>query len=393
MDNYNDFVNGINSQDREDNNNKIINEFKAFLKLNTSVYNTFTGVKAEIDNILNIPISVDEAEYYQKLFPSFFVHLKNIKADLSFFPEYTFVPEYQNIIDKHYTFIMRDMTLAEAETTRQRMLQLLEENKQQLPNYFRNLEIEKQRIAQKNERLRIEEENRKRIEEQQRQQQELERQRLDEIEKQRVAQENERKRIEEENFDKYYKYVLETLKVYLDAKTLNLFPTEHQFPNRNFSITDISKARNYVKNRNKEMFNTYLELTFKRYYLNILLKLIRDSIINYIGAKNQMTKFNTNSYYGINFIKSSSITNDIYYNDNRLITLKSVIMKSKDEEIETTFSFYIMEIESFSSFNTRLNTSGIRIHLNNGNTIDFAHFIATYIEYTDIYNYKAEFVL
>jgi len=148
MDNYEDFLKGINSQDREDKNSKIINEFKAFLKLNASVYNTFAGVKAEIDNILNNPISVDEAEYYQKLFPSFFEHLKDIKADLSFFPEYTFVPEYQNLIDKHYKFIMRDMTLAEAETTRQRMLQLLEENKQQLPNYFRSLEVEKQRIAQ-----------------------------------------------------------------------------------------------------------------------------------------------------------------------------------------------------------------------------------------------------
>jgi len=134
MDNYDDFLNGINSQDREEKNTKIINEFKAFLKLNSSVYNTFAGVKAEIENILNNSISADEAEYYQKLFPSFFVHLKNIKADLSFFPEYTFVPEYKNIIDKHYTFIMRDMTLAEAETSRQRMLQLLEENKNKVLN-------------------------------------------------------------------------------------------------------------------------------------------------------------------------------------------------------------------------------------------------------------------
>lgn len=199
MDNYNDFVNGINSQDREDKNSKIINEFKAFLKLNNSVYNTFAGVKAEIDNILNNPISVDQADYYQKLFPSFFVHLKNIKADLSFFPEYTFVPECQKLIDKHYTFIMREMTLAEAETSRNKILQLLEENKQQLPNYLNNLEYEKQRIAQENERLRIEEENQKRIVNQQRQQQEAEQKRLAEIERQQKAQENERRRIEEEN--------------------------------------------------------------------------------------------------------------------------------------------------------------------------------------------------
>ncbi|UPQ79330.1 hypothetical protein M0M57_00480 [Flavobacterium azooxidireducens] len=200
MDNYEDLINGLNSQDREVKNSKIINEFKAFLKLNNSVYNTFAGVKAEIDNILNNPISVDEAEYYHKLFPSFFVHLKNIKADLSFFPEYTFVPEYQKLIDKHYTFIMRDMTLAETETSRNKILQLLEENKQQLPNYLRNLEIERQQLAEI-ERQKIEKENNKRREEeekQQRQQQEALKQSLAEKERQRIQQENEKIRVEKE---------------------------------------------------------------------------------------------------------------------------------------------------------------------------------------------------
>jgi len=136
MSSYEDEIYGLNSKDREDKNAKIINEFKAFLKLNNSVYATFSGVKNEIDSILNNIITVDEAEYYQKSFPTFFEHLKNIKADLSFFPEYTFAPEYQKLIDKHYTFIMRDMTLAEAETSKSKMLQLLKENKSDLPNYI-----------------------------------------------------------------------------------------------------------------------------------------------------------------------------------------------------------------------------------------------------------------
>ena len=129
MDNYEDSLKEINSQDREEKSTKIVNEFKAFLKLNKSVYNSFEGVKTEIGTILNDDISLDEAEYYHKLFLNYFENLKQLKADLNLISEYTFVPEYQKLIDKQYTFIISDVTLSESETARKKMFQLLEENK------------------------------------------------------------------------------------------------------------------------------------------------------------------------------------------------------------------------------------------------------------------------